>query len=47
MSDVERQIGVLAAGAVAFSRRTAAERGALAERTAERWSSSTSSTSIG
>ena len=35
MSDVERQIGVLAAGAVAFSRRTAAERGALAERTAQ------------
>lgn len=34
MSEVERQIGVLAAGAVAFSRRTAAARVALAERTA-------------
>ena len=35
MSDVQQQIGVLTAGAAAFSRRTAAERGALAERTAQ------------
>jgi hypothetical protein len=35
MSDVQQRIGVLTAGAVAFSRRTASERAALAVRTAQ------------